>query len=77
MEFLSSHSTPDLQVELVRRYCGDVEAMIEAATTVEDAKQIGEHVCGKLERECGSPLVSNAARVYVENIIRQLWRLEE
>lgn len=74
METLSPRSTIDLQADLVRRYCGDVEAMIRDATTMEEAERIGEKLCNRLEEECNSELVVNATRTYVQEVIHRKWR---
>jgi hypothetical protein len=73
MENRSSQLTVDLQSDLVSHYCGDIDAMIQEAATLEQAKRIGEEACRKLERECRSELVLNATRAYVRDIIRKRW----
>jgi hypothetical protein len=73
MEYHSSQLPIDLQSDLVRRYCGDADAMIREAATMEQAESIGEEICGKLARECSSELVVNASRAYVKDIIHKRW----
>ncbi len=64
----------DSQGELVRKHCSDAEAAIESAASMDEARQLGEQICRKLAVECGSELVVNATRAFVEHCIQKRWR---
>lgn len=66
---LTHHPTYDPQKELLHQLCAEAEEAIRDSASAEEARAKGETICGKFEDRCESPLVLNAARIYIEDII--------
>jgi hypothetical protein len=74
MEALVRHPVSDMQDEMLKRYCAEAEARITHASNARQARQWGEEICAKLERECSSKLILNATRTYIHRIIQEVFQ---
>jgi hypothetical protein len=75
METLVKHPSTDAQGELLKQYCSEAESLIRSATTIAEAKKLGEQVCSKFQQECESTLVVNATRTFIDDIINRIFKV--
>ncbi len=66
---LVKHPSLTLQDSLLTQYCSEAEERILSAATILEARQIGEELCTRFQRECSSELLFHATRQYIEEII--------
>ena len=74
MEDLVQHPTISIQQELVRRHCREAETSLANARSYEEAVNIVELMCGRLERECESSLIVHAALGYMMEVANSSWK---
>ena len=63
------------QAELVRKYCGEAELLLNKATDYATALQLKESLCKQFQNECDSSLVVTATRNYLEAMIKERWKI--
>lgn len=73
MEQLTKHRTYDSQHELLARYCAEAETVLKTAPTRDRAELIREELCSRFESECGSRMIVNGTREYINGLIDALW----
>lgn len=73
MEALVRHPVSNPQDEMLKRYCAEAEARIVHASSARQAREWGEEICSKLERECSSKLILDATRTYIDRIIQEIF----
>ncbi len=74
MEALVRHPVANTQDEMLKRYCAEAEALIVHASSALQARAWGEEICSKLERECSSKLILNATRIYIDQLIQEMFQ---
>ena len=74
MERLTVRASPDVQEEIIQRYCAEAQRLLDRASSEDEALSIRARVCSQLARECDSPLILDATRTYVDRVIREIWR---
>ncbi len=77
MEEMVKHPTRNPQQELLQQYCSEAEALINTASSAEQAKQFSEQICSEFQSECESELVMKATRTYIDDIIARLFGVEK
>ena len=74
MERLKHRTIPDLQQEVIQRYCAEARQLLDQAASEEEAVEIRARVCSRLARECDSSLIMDATQSYVDQIIEGKWK---
>ncbi|MDH3252606.1 MAG: hypothetical protein OEM41_07425 [Ignavibacteria bacterium] len=77
MEELNRLPIPDLQQQLLNRYCAEARASILAAPDRAAAVQETTELCHRFGRECSSQLVVRATRQFIDEFIKARWSDDE
>ncbi len=73
MEHIVAPPMPDLQEEIIERYCTEARQLLLQAASREEALAIRTRVCSKLAQECGSLLILDATHSYIDQVILEMW----
>ena len=66
---LVKHPNHTRQDSLLAQYCSEAEERIRTATNIIEARQFGDELFAKFQRECSSELLFHATRQYIDEII--------
>jgi hypothetical protein len=73
MERLKIRAFPDPQQDIIERYCAEAKQLLDRATSEAEAQAIRTRVCSQLAHECDSPLIMDATKKYVDQVIQRMW----
>jgi hypothetical protein len=63
------------QLELITKYCHDIEDRIRSAASRHEAEAIAAEACAGIEEACQSSLIRSALGKNVENLISKYWNV--
>jgi hypothetical protein len=61
------------QEDLIRKYCGEVDALIAEAPDYDSAVRLKESLCSRFQSECDSSMVVAATTLHVDKLFEERW----
>lgn len=71
---LLSPISPDLQNELVDRYCSGLEGRLRSAPNAAEAQNIVDTICRNFDGACESTMIRSYLREYVNEKFTEVWK---